>query len=110
MKRETLRVTVHGSLHSRSRMHRDHDPKYVGRAALPRRPNFSRNERSDVPASVRDDDRFVPRWNARDGEVGCAATHPHREKEDGSWRAFTMKLRIGTMNLGGTSFASPTSR
>jgi len=40
---------------------------------------FSRNERGDVPGSVRDEDRFVQRWNARDGEVGCAAAHPHRE-------------------------------
>ena len=44
---------------------------------MPRRPNFSQNERSDVLAPVRDDDRFVPRWNARDGEVGCAAAHPY---------------------------------
>ena len=44
--------------HSGSRRHWD----LPGRAALPRRPNFSRNERSDVPAPMRDDDHFVPRW------------------------------------------------
>ena len=73
--------------HDKGIVHWEHEPKHLGRAALPRRPNFSRNEHGDVPVPVRDEDRFVARWNARDGVVGCAAAHPHREDEgNGSWK------------------------
>ena len=33
-----------------------------GRAALPRRPNFNRDERSDVPVREHSAPPFVPRW------------------------------------------------
>ena len=56
---------------------------HLGRAALPRRPDFSRDERSDVPIHEHTDTAFRLALDARDGEVGCAAAHPYRENGGG---------------------------
>ena len=45
---------------------------------MPRRPDFSRDERSDVPIHERIDTAFRRALDARDGDVGCAAAHPYR--------------------------------